>query len=538
MKKAQVIFLVTLLLAGLGLMYAQARPTVNSPLPPIGQRATISVTDLTGGVTANDLVQNLVGGGVATSNIVYTGSDLAAGVYLGGTQAGIGINGGIILSTGGALLATGPNSESGITYSHSLPGDADLNALMGSTNTGDACVLEFDFIPQTENLQFTFVLGSDEYEEFIASYFDVFAFFLNGVNIALIPGTTTPITIGTINHTINQSYYVSNNSWPGPYDIECDGFTVPISINATVTPGVTNHIKLAIADYLDLSVDSWIFISAGTFISGYNVYVDSTPQGARIFKDGVDTALNTPASISQVTGTSSTYWVELPGYTWVPPTQSVPDIQSNQSIFFNGYPGTTPVELSSFTATSSAEGYVDLRWTTESETDMLGYRVYRAESSQMDGSLSITPILIGATNTSSQSVYQHEDHEVEINTTYYYWLEGVNVNASQFFGPVSATVTGQDTPEMPTQNMLGNAYPNPFKTGTSFSVDIKDGEQGTVNIYNSQGRLVRSFEVGAGSREIHWDGLDHNGNRCVSGVYLYKLSTQSLNETKKMLIVK
>ena len=127
---------------------------------------------------------------------------------------------------------------------------------------------------------------------------------------------------------------------------------------------------------------------------------------------------------------------------------------------------------------------------------------------------------------------------MEINTTYYYWLEGVNVNASQFFGPVSATVTGQDTPEMPTQNMLGNAYPNPFKTGTSFSVDIKDGEQGTVNIYNSQGRLVRSFEVGAGSREIHWDGLDHKGNRCVSGVYLYKLSTQSLNVTKKMLIVK
>lgn len=519
-------------------MYAQARPTVNSPLPPIGQRATISVTDLNGGVTANDLVQNLVGGGVATSNIVYTGSNLAAGVYLGGTQAGIGINGGIILSTGGAMLAIGPNENEAAALDHSLPGDADLDVLMGSANTHDACVLEFDFIPQTENLQFTFVLGSDEYEEYIASYFDVFAFFLNGVNIALIPGTSTPISIGTINHTINQSYYVSNNSWPGPYDIECDGFTVPISINATVTPNVTNHIKLAIADYLDWTVDSWIFISAGTFISGYNVYVDSNPQGARIFKDGVDTALNTPASISQVTGTTSTYWVELPGYTWVPPTQSVPDIQSNQQIFFNGYPGTTPVELSSFTATSSAEGYVDLRWTTESETDMLGYRVYRAESSQMDGSLSITPILIGATNTSSQSVYQHEDHEVEINTTYYYWLEGVNVNASQFFGPVSATVTGQDTPEMPTQNMLGNAYPNPFKTGTSFSVDIKDGEQGTVNIYNSQGRLVRSFEVGAGSREIHWDGLDHNGNRCVSGVYLYKLSTQSLNETKKMLIVK
>ncbi|MFA6720996.1 MAG: choice-of-anchor L domain-containing protein, partial [Candidatus Cloacimonadaceae bacterium] len=103
MRRAQIIFLFCLLLLGQSLMYAQARPTGNSPLPPIGQRATISVTDLTGGVTANDLVQNLVGGGVATSNIVYTGSNLAAGVYLGGTQAGLGIDGGIILSTGGAM---------------------------------------------------------------------------------------------------------------------------------------------------------------------------------------------------------------------------------------------------------------------------------------------------------------------------------------------------------------------------------------------------------------------------------------------------
>lgn len=537
MKKAHLVLLIAVLLLGPGLMFAEGRSVPNTPLPASGQRATISVTNMTGGVTASDLVQNLVGGGVTTSNIVYTGASIAAGVYTSGTQAGIGINQGIILSSGAARLAQGPNNSDNASQGNGLAGDADLSVLVGGGVTNDACILEFDFIPQTENLQFTFVMGSEEYEEYI-DYYDVFGFFLNGVNIALIPGTTTPISIGTINQTINQPYYVSNYPYPGTYDIQCDGFTIPIAINATVTPGVTNHIKLAVADYSDSIYDTWIFISAGTFISGYNVYVDSNPQGALIYKDGFSTSLTTPNHISQATGTTSTYWVELDGYTWMPPTQTVPNITTNQSIFFNGYPGTTPVELSSFTATSSAEGYVDLRWTTESETDMLGYRVYRAESSQMDGSLSITPILIGATNTSSQSVYQHEDHEVEINTTYYYWLEGVNVNASQFFGPVSATVTGQDTPEMPTQNMLGNAYPNPFKTGTSFSVDIKDGEQGTVNIYNSQGRLVRSFEVGAGSREIHWDGLDHKGNRCVSGVYLYKLSTQSLNETKKMLIVK
>ena len=150
----------------------------------------------------------------------------------------------------------------------------------------------------------------------------------------------------------------------------------------------------------------------------------------------------------------------------------------------------------------------------------------------------ITPLLIGATNTSSQAVYQHEDHDVEINHTYHYWLEVVNMTGSQFFGPVNVTITGQIIPEIPVLNKLGNAYPNPFKSNTSFQVDVKAGDSGTVSIYNSKGRLIRVFNVREGNQEIHWDGLDQHGNRSPSGIYLYKLSTPSINETRKMLIVK
>jgi flagellar hook assembly protein FlgD len=77
-----------------------------------------------------------------------------------------------------------------------------------------------------------------------------------------------------------------------------------------------------------------------------------------------------------------------------------------------------------------------------------------------------------------------------------------------------------------------------FKTGTSFNVVVKAGDHGTISNYNSQGRLVKTFEVGEGSREIHWNGQDINGKRCQSGAYLYKLSTQTMNTTRKMLIVK
>jgi len=536
MNKLHLIFIVVLVLGMIPLL-AQNRKVENTPLPNGPQRATISVTDMTGGVTAHDLVQALVGGGVTISNIVYTGANVASGMFTGGSAAGIGIDEGIILSTGAATLALGPNQSNSTSYDNGLPGDADLNTLVTGDITYDATVLEFDFIPDTENLQFTFVMGSDEYEEYL-NYHDVFAFFLNGTNIALIPGTNTPISIGTINPNVNSSYYISNVPLPGTYDIECDGFTVPISLNATVIPGEVNHIKLAVADYRDGVWDTWIFMQAETFISGYNVYVDSEPQGARIFKDGVDTALNTPATISQVTGSTSVYHVEMPGYTWIPTAHTVANIQSNQSIFFESAPPTTPVELSSFTANTNTQGFVAVRWVSESETDMLGYKVLRSDSDQLSEAMIITPLLIGATNTSSQAVYQHEDHDVEINHTYHYWLEVVNMTGSQFFGPVNVTITGQIIPEIPVLNKLGNAYPNPFKSNTSFQVDVKAGDSGTVSIYNSKGRLIRVFNVREGNQEIHWDGLDQHGNRSPSGIYLYKLSTPSINETRKMLIVK
>ncbi len=206
MKKTQLFLVIVLMLLANSVMFALERYVEDTPMPKISHRATISVTDMDeDGVTAQDLVNKLSGGGIVISNISYTGANVAAGIFTGGNQSGIGINEGIILSTGSAKLAVGPNQHDNASVDNRLPGDADLNALLGSVNTYDACVLEFDFIPETDNIQFTFVLGSDEYEEYL-EYHDVFGFFLNGVNIALIPGTTTPISIGTINPNLHWNH--------------------------------------------------------------------------------------------------------------------------------------------------------------------------------------------------------------------------------------------------------------------------------------------------------------------------------------------
>ena len=88
---------------------------------------------------------------------------------------------GIVLSTGDALLASGPNSGLGnaSTGSGQWPGDDDLSALIGE-ETNNASTIEFDFVPISNNLSFRFIMASEEYDQgsFECFYSDVFAFLL------------------------------------------------------------------------------------------------------------------------------------------------------------------------------------------------------------------------------------------------------------------------------------------------------------------------------------------------------------------------
>lgn len=199
---------------------------------------------------------------------------------------------------------------------------------------------------------------------------------------------------------------------------------------------------------------------------------------------------------------------------------------------------TLPVVLSSFTAVLTAQNYVQLNWITESETNMLGFRVYRSETTEVSDAVLITPVMIGATNTSSTQHYSVTDNEVVVGTTYNYWLETVDMGHTTFHGPQTVTVSGTTTPNLPSITQLGNAYPNPFRASTNISLAVKEGETATVTIYNILGQVVRTYSKTQGSHTINWDGRDARGNACGSGIYFYKLSSPSMNQTKKMVIVK
>lgn len=227
----------------------------------------IIAQDLTSGITADDLVNTLVGSasGAIVSNVTFTGSDLAAGTFSGGTGI-VGFESGVILSSGRVVDVVGPNSSDSTTTALGTPGDPDLQSLIPGYTTFDATVLEFDFeCPGIDVVSFSYVFTSEEYNEYVNSpYNNVFGFFLNGVNIALLPDGVTPVSINNVNggnplgtNASNPAFYINNDlsDGGGAIDIEADGLTVVIGAQGALNPGV-NHIKLAISDAGDSILDS------------------------------------------------------------------------------------------------------------------------------------------------------------------------------------------------------------------------------------------------------------------------------------------
>ncbi|MGG1676646.1 choice-of-anchor L domain-containing protein [Neobacillus sp. NRS-1170] len=227
----------------------------------------LSTTSLSPSLTPEQLVQNLLGGGVTVQNVSFNGAATATGTFTGGDGI-IGFNDGIILSSGNISNVIGPNNFDGITADNGTPGDTDLNSLIPGYSTQDATVLEFDFIPNNDIISFEYVFSSDEYNEYVNSvYNDVFGFFINGVNAALIPGTTIPVSINNVNGGSHSEFYLNNDLTDGGGSIntEMDGLTKVLFVEVPVNKGVVNHIKMAIADAGDRILDSNVFIKAGSF---------------------------------------------------------------------------------------------------------------------------------------------------------------------------------------------------------------------------------------------------------------------------------
>lgn len=228
------------------------------------------------------LVQTLLGAGITVSNITYTGDTTHASGFFNEPSNAFGITHGLILTSGSVSNAPGPNNLDDAQTDNFQGGDLLLDQYTTGA-TQDATVLEFDFTSVSDSVEFNYVFGSEEYNEFVGLGFnDVFGFFISGPgivgqkDIALVPGTSTPCSIDSINngYTVvgqastgpctNCQYYVDNF---GGTMMQYDGYTTVLTAKAGVIPCETYHLKLAIADVTDGIYDSGVFLEGGSFKS-------------------------------------------------------------------------------------------------------------------------------------------------------------------------------------------------------------------------------------------------------------------------------
>ena len=244
--------------------------------------AQLQITNVSG---AQQLVDMLLGQGITVSNVTLTGTTRMAGIFRNVSGTNINIDSGIVLTNGLAKSdrATGKTGMDGdgVTTAGDadafnrlgLPGDVDLSAIVND-DTNDACVLEFDFVPLGDSIKFNYVFSSEEYTFYSCTNFnDVFAFFISGPgiiglkNIALIPGTNTPVTINNINThacALYPQYYVDNLT---NKNFTYDGHIKVFTALERVQPCQTYHLKLAIADVSDDDLDSGVFLEAKSLSS-------------------------------------------------------------------------------------------------------------------------------------------------------------------------------------------------------------------------------------------------------------------------------
>ncbi|HEX6914503.1 MAG TPA: choice-of-anchor L domain-containing protein [Chitinophagaceae bacterium] len=249
------------------------------------------------------LAQKILGAGVTIMNAQFKGNNVSAATFKAVTGS-FPIDSGIVLTSGraktigalsGQMGVDGPANYSSTndvmhaSFNGGGAGDPDLSILSGRA-TNDACILEFDFIPQGDSINVRYIFGSEEYPRYTCTDFnDVFGFLITGPgfttpkNIAVVPGTNIPVTINSINDGVPGAnggvltkctdlgpgspftqYYINNN---GGLIITYNGHTVVLTAKAKVTPCQVYHIKLAIADTQDWILDSGVFIEAGSFSS-------------------------------------------------------------------------------------------------------------------------------------------------------------------------------------------------------------------------------------------------------------------------------
>jgi gliding motility-associated-like protein len=255
--------------------------------------------------TAQQLIENVLVKSTCAnvSNFNAKGDTFTTGQnsygYFNAGSSNFPISEGVIISTTKSKDAKGPYISDKGNDNKLWLGDPDLDQTLGISSI-NATVLEFDFVPLTSSISFNYIFASNEYQEnFPCNYSDGFAFLIkekgstaNYKNIAVLPGTSTPVSSKNVHPIINnvldgqgniklvgcaavnESYFSGYNTATSP--VNFSGQTKKMNAHTDVIIGQTYHIKLVIADDFAQYYSSAIFLEAGSFSADIDLGPDRT----------------------------------------------------------------------------------------------------------------------------------------------------------------------------------------------------------------------------------------------------------------------
>lgn len=190
------------------------------------------------------------------------------------------------------------------------------------------------------------------------------------------------------------------------------------------------------------------------------------------------------------------------------------------------------VELLGFDVVADGDAVL-LTWSTASETHNDHFIIERRTAQAWQR---ISENIAGAGNSATQRNYRYRDSHVDAGTLYEYRLLSVDVNGvAEVVGTRQISYTTM-SPAAITEFFLYSNYPNPFNPATTIAFDVAEAGRARLEVFDVTGRAVAVLTDGY--RAVGHHSVSFDAASLPSGVYLYRLTTNSYSSMKKMILLK
>ncbi len=193
-----------------------------------------------------------------------------------------------------------------------------------------------------------------------------------------------------------------------------------------------------------------------------------------------------------------------------------------------------PVELTTFSATSLGD-MVRLDWRTESESDNLGFNIYRSTTEDASYVRINDELVPGAGTTSASQNYSYLDKDIASGMTYFYMLGDVSTGGvEKRHGPIRIEIAVQTK-----VFRLETPLPHPIKDTATLQLTLPSAGMTRLALYDLAGReqaLLLAEQLPPGNHTVTWHRGHQPGQRLPAGLYVMRLSSPAGSRARRIIL--